>query len=91
MSLFDNVRNIPDVAGINLFIKLKYGQPNHTDEYFNSLPEVVISAAAKKAGSNTVGLLSRQILSIMLRQPINQSKAKHAIHEALVEYHTLLG
>ena len=95
MSIFDNIRNKPQSSTeIDLLIKLKYGDPTPTDEYFEKLPEVVIRRASQSMSPNHRRYLLEtdiQVLGIMLMQPANKEKALQAIHTALVEYHTLLG
>jgi len=94
MSIFDNVRTSKIDAGMNLMLALRYGEPNHSNEYFARLPEVVIRTAYKKLHSgynpNTDQAMKIQVLRIYLRQPINKPRAVKAITDALIEYHTLI-
>jgi hypothetical protein len=99
MSIFNNVRGKLYSKETELFVLFKYGEPNHTDEYFEKIPNAVILSALEKASPafcrrpphNSTTDIERQVLSIMLRQPINQSKARRALIDSLVEFHMLLG
>jgi hypothetical protein len=96
MSIFDNVKNPPISKEIEMLIKLKYGEPNASDEYLDRLPFPVISSAYYKC--LMIGVMpenpasqQRSILGIMLRRPVFEDAAKAAIHKALIEYHILKG
>lgn len=80
---------------IELLIKLKYGDPVHTKEYLDRLPDAVIRTAfihlINRAWQPKL-YHQRLILGINLQKPMfEQRRAKEAIHKALVEYHLLLG
>jgi len=92
VSIFDNSRKKLHSKETELFVLMKYGEPNHDESYFDSLPKVVIESAHKKVAplARNTGVEDR-VLSIMLRQPKNQIMARKAIIESLVEYHLLLG
>jgi hypothetical protein len=95
MSIFHYIKKTPKTEEIDLLIKLKYGEPTHTDEYLNSLPDSVVDTvydllSNPSAYRRTVDQ-KKVVLSIHLRQPVNKPKAEKAIHESLVVYHSLLG
>jgi hypothetical protein len=95
MSIFHAIKKIP--KEINLLILLKYGEPNHTNEYLNSLPDTVVDLAYEIIQPNwtriptTTQEHKKLMLSIFIRQPVNKPKAEKAIMESLVAYHSLLG
>lgn len=74
---------------LDTLIKLKYGDPIPSPEYFDKLPEVVITNACKKTSHkpHTVHI-QKQVLGILLKQPVNRDTALKALHEALIEYHS---
>lgn len=92
MSIFNNIKNTSKTEELDLLIQLKYGEPNHTAEYFDKLPEAVITNACRKTSHKPSTVhIQKQVLAILLRQPTNRAIALKALHESLVEYHTLLG
>lgn len=96
MSIFDNVKNPPVSKEIEVLIKLKYGEPNSSDEYLDRLPFAVISSAyymCLQIPSMPENPISQQrlILSTMLVDHRHEARAKAAIHKALIEYHILMG
>ena len=77
---------------IELLIKLKYGDPNPTNEYFDRLPDDVIRTAFTHLINQAWRpklYQQRLILGISLRKPASEQKTKEAIMKALVEYHLL--
>lgn len=94
MSIFDNVKSIKRNPQLELLIRLKYGEPNLTLEFLESLPEAVVREAARIASPaylrNPDIDTQRQVLNIMYRQAANKITAIKAVEEALYNYHLLL-
>ena len=94
MSIFDNIKKPPKSKEIDLLIKLKYGEPSHTNEYLDTLPAVVIERAYKKINYMTTYHTTNRKDALKLELQRNYTGRRitlEAIHESLVEYHTLLG
>lgn len=94
MSIFDNCSKKLYSKETELFVLVKYGEPDYKDEFFDRLPGITIHNAYKKT-HQTIRKepldMERTVLSIMLRQPANKDKARRALIDSLVEYHLLLG
>lgn len=95
MSIFDNCTNKPVSKETELFVMVKYGEPQPTDGWFDSLPDTVVARAFEKIERATIfnrpRSLQKQTLSILLRQPANHAITRRALIDALIEYHMLLG
>lgn len=102
MSIFHYIKKTPKTEEINLLIRLKYGKPNFTFEYIDSLPDSVIDAAYTLLRPQQIGGYQfatreasidhkKQVISVALQHPNNTLEAEKVIHESLVVYHSLLG
>jgi len=97
MSIFNNVKPAKKNPELELYIKLKYGEPQLTLEYLETLPDAVVREAYRlsdTAGNRTFGShpdvnTQKQVLNIMYRQPANKELAIQAVMDALYNYHLL--